>query len=155
MIFKQLAAMAGIDMRNASLQEQERFALFALPPGGVRLERGWINLHLLLWKHAIYALVQVELDEQKFRAHEIWRATWIRIDRKILAKAETLRTIALRADSRGTQPRDQSAASVHTRPIAEFSSEGELIYNEAIVNKIRQLGEPPPPFPRPRRRAPQ
>jgi hypothetical protein len=152
-IFKQLAALAGVDMRHASLQEQERFALFALPPGGARLARGWINLHLILWKYAIYALVQVELDEQKFHAHEVWRATWVRFDRRILAKAEALRTVALRADSRGTEPRDLSAASIHTSPIAEFNSEGALIHNEAVVGKIKQLGEPPPPFPRPRRRA--
>ena len=82
------------------MRDKERFALFCLRPDGQRIEEGWINLHLLLWKQIIYALVQVTTEDQPFKPHSIWGAAWTRFQKKALAKHESIRTVALRDQSR-------------------------------------------------------
>ena len=52
-------------------QERERFSLFALHPRG-KVSEGWINLHLLLWKHIIALLVKIEMEGEKYDEHKIW-----------------------------------------------------------------------------------
>ena len=53
------------------------------------LESGWINLHLLLWKHLVHLLTKVETEDAKLSEHEVWQAAWHRLERKAMAKQES------------------------------------------------------------------
>ena len=68
-------------------KDRDRFGLFALHPGGKVLE-GWINLHLLLWKHLIALLARVEDEGEKYAENKVWAPTWIRFERKVLTLKE-------------------------------------------------------------------
>ena len=105
-IFEAFARLAAADTSSMTMNERKRFALFALTPNGKALDAGWINLHLLLWKHIIYALTVVSTEDAKFEQHSIWQAAWTRFERKAHAKQENVRTLLLRAESRGSKPPD-------------------------------------------------
>jgi hypothetical protein len=87
--FSTFAVMVGVDWKNFDMREKERFALFALTKYEV-IEEGWINLHLLLWKQTIAALVKVDTEDHVFRPHEVWAAAWTRMKNKILTKHESV-----------------------------------------------------------------
>ena len=59
-------------------------------------------------------------------------------------KIETLRIrveeVRRRADSRGEPPPDLSKRSKPIEPIARFSEDGKLIWNDTITIRIRSLG---------------
>ena len=125
--------------------EQLRFALFALTPDShQRLEEGWVNLHLLLWKHTTASLVRVDTEGVTFTPHAVWQGAWRRFERKALAKAELVSAAARRHDSRGEEVPDQSSKSRPMEPIASFTPEGQLIWNSELVLTIKQLCTPPP-----------
>ena len=111
--------------------------------GGYKLAEGWINLHLLLWKFVISSLTRVETEDAKFEIHEVWRATWFRLERKALAKLVGVKTTLLRAESRGNEPPDIALRGLCLAPLAKFTETGELKWDDDIVQRIKKLGETP------------
>ena len=105
--------------------EKERFGLFALHPRG-RVKEGWINMHLLLWKHLIALLVQIEEEGEEYAEHKIWAPTWIRFERKVLALKEKVDIEVRRSESRGEPVRDMTRKSKPVEPMASFTETGDL-----------------------------
>ena len=145
-IFETLAALAassGVeslkDYDSLTNKEKERFALFAITPRGARLEQGWINFHLLLWKYLIHSLTVLETENTPFQIHSIWQATWQRFERKALAKQERTKTTILRMESRGEEPHISPKIMEPIAPLASFNAEGSLIWNNDIRQKIVSL----------------
>ena len=127
-----------------TLTEKHRHGLFAQKPSGKWEQRGFINLHLLLWKFTIYHLVQVETDDQPFSAHHVWQATWKRLERKILTVGEKVRSRILVADSRGYgPPKNLGSKGKPIEPLASISEQGTLKWNDKLIEEIKQLGKPP------------
>ena len=77
------------------------------------------------------------------KVHEVWQATWARLESKILAKKESVRSEILRADSRGDEPPCMKRKSTAFAPLAKFTPEGELEWNDELVNKIKTLATAP------------
>ena len=142
-IFEALARLAGVDMSGASLVQRERFAAFALTPTGAQLEEGWINMHLLLWKYIIFHLTQVETEDATFHAHAVWQNAWARFEKKALAKQENVRTVVLRAESRGEDPPDLERKGRPLAPIADLSGEGKILWNGKIKEELAKLATAP------------
>ena len=118
------------------------WALFALSPGEDKTAVGWINLHLLLWKYAIYHLTTVSTEDASYSAHEVWQAAWAKFKAKAEAKEVALQHIVRRAHSRGDEPRDLSSNSVLLEPIGSFTEEGKLQWDEKITKKIEGYATP-------------
>ena len=142
----ELAASEGVESLKAytsfTTNEKERFALFAITPRGARLEQGWINLHLLLWKYLIHSLTVLETENTPFQIHSIWQATWQRFERKALAKQERIKTTILRMESRGDEPHISPKSMEPLAPLASFSADGSLTWNNDIRERIRSLTKP-------------
>ena len=90
-------------------------------------------------KHVIYRLTIVETEDAVFKPHEVWQATWARIQKKVAAKSESVRSDVLRAQSRGQDPPDLTTRGECMAPLASFSSDGVLGWNKEIVDKIKKL----------------
>ena len=142
-MFDAFAHLASVDMSKATVTEWRRFALFALPPRG-KMAEGWINMHLLLWKQCVYQLTTVSTEDATFSSHEVWQAAWARFERKALAKQEHIRTILLRAESRGIEPPDVIKKASPLTPLATITPEGKVVFDESIVQQIKTLGTKPP-----------
>ena len=141
-IFKELHTLTGTAPLR-TVTERERFGLFALHPTE-RLKEGWVNLHLLLWKHLVAAIVKVELEEEKYRNENVWAPTWKRLERKVLALLERVQSDVRRKTSRGEPVPDMRRRSRPIEPIASFDEGGNLIWNEEIKQKLKELGKPKP-----------
>jgi len=129
---------------------KEKLRLFGLAPGGKPVKQGWLHLMLLLWKFIIIGLTAASLEDATLQPHAVWRSAWLRLRSKVLAKSEVLKARVRRALSRGREPPDVSGATSVIEPIAKYGSTGEVEWNESIVKKLEQLGEPPPKPTRPR-----
>ena len=138
-IFESLRTLAGLPELDG-IQEKERFALFALHPRG-RVKEGWINMHLLLWKHIIALLVKIEEEGEVYAVHKIWAPTWIRFERKVLALKEKVDIEIRRSEARGEQIRDMSRKSRPMEPLASFTEAGELQWNAELVKRVKELGK--------------
>lgn len=125
----------------ASQKDKQRHALFAIKPSGHC--DGWVNFHLLLWKHVIFSLVQVDTEDEPFAPHKIWGVAWIRFEKKTLALQERAKQVLRRAASRGNEPPDVSARGRPMHPIAKLSVTGEIEWNDGLVEAIKKLGEKP------------
>ena len=117
-------------------QEWERFCLFALLPSG-KIQEGWMNFHLLIWKQLIALLVRIELEGETYDEKAVWGPAWARMERKILALKTKVDEDVRRCEARGEQPRDMSKRSKAIAPIAGFSCEGELLWDDELVEKIK------------------
>ena len=117
-------------------RERDRFALFALIPKG-KLKPIWVDLHLLLWKNFIGALVGIELEGERFLEAKIWGGAWKRLESKIAARTERVNMIRRRAVSRGEEIPDLSKSTRLVEPIAAFDKEGILTWNAELVEKIK------------------
>ena len=135
--FEEMRKLAELPVLS-SQTERERFGLFALHPKG-KVQEGWINLHLLLWKHLIALLARVEEEGEKYAEHKIWAPTWIRFERKVLTLKEKVDIEVRRSMGRGEKIRDMSRKSRPVEPFAEFTEEGDLKWNDELVKKIKQL----------------
>ena len=120
-----------------------RFALFALLPGDKSLANGWLNFHLLLWKHIIHHLTVMETEGAAYAPHTIWKAAWIRLEKKALAKQVTLQAIHRRADSRGDLPPKLSKNTRLLAPLGAFDDEGKLEWDERFKEAVCALSKPP------------
>ena len=120
--------------------EWERFCLFALHPAG-KLDSGWVNLHLLLWKHIVALLTQIELEGEKYAEEKIWAPAWVRFERKVLTLKERVDIARRRALGRGDEPRDMSSKTKLVAPLAIFTKEGDLEWNRELVAAIRDKGK--------------
>ena len=136
-IFTELHAMSGAPPIIEE-KEWERFCLFGLLPQG-KMEEGWTALLLLLWKHLIAHLVQIEIEGARFKTTNVWAPAWKRLERKILALGVKVKDVNLRADSRGMNPPDARPRSKPMPPIANFTEEGSLEWNETITERLRAL----------------
>ena len=116
---------------------------FAITPNATQPKAGWINLHLLLWKHMIYHLTIAETEDKPFRPHEIWQAALARFQYKANAKVEIVRTDILRAESRGNEPPDLSNRGACMAPLADITPEGKLAWNDELIERITKLTKPP------------
>ena len=147
-LFADLAALAagsGVeslkDYNAFSETHKERFALFALTPTGPKLDKGWINFHLILWKHIIYSLTVLQVEGTPLHIHSIWQAAWQRFVWKAEALMEKVRTSHLRAESRGDEPPDSSGKGTAISPFASFTEEGRLVWSDELKRKIEKLAE--------------
>ena len=104
-----------------------------------KIDDGWINLHLLLWKHLVATMVAVELEGAKYDARSVWAPAWKRFEKKALALEERVRIEIRRAEARGEEPRDMEPRSHPLRPIGRFSKGGKLEWNHELVAKIKDL----------------
>ena len=120
-----------------------KFALFALTPDSKKLQEGWINLHLLIWRYLIYCLTMVEVEEATFQKHEVWQAALQAFEKRALARVEHVRTDILRADSRGIEPPDVKSKGTCLEPLASITADGKLAWNEDLKKKIEALAAPP------------
>ena len=71
----------------------------------------------------------------------------IRVERKALAKQEHIRTVMLRAESRGIEPPDVEKKASPLTPLAtitEITPEGKVVFDEPITQQIKALGTKPP-----------
>ena len=96
-------------------------------------------LHLLIWKYIVAQLVQIELEGAKYSETEIWRQAWQRFESKTLALSEVVAMERRRRESRGEEQKDLSARAKHIDPIATFTPEGVLVWNDELVTEIRNL----------------
>ena len=62
--FEKLLKLTGLP-ELTDQNDRDRFGLFALHPRG-KVLGGWINLHLLMWKHLIALLAKVEEEGEKY-----------------------------------------------------------------------------------------
>ena len=128
-------------MRHAVIndaQQRARFGLFAILPTG-KTKLSWTNLHLLIWKYIVAQLVQIELEGAKYSETEIWRQAWQRFESKTLALSEVVAMERRRRESRGEEQKDLRARAKHIDPIATFTPEGVLVWNDELVTEIRNL----------------
>ena len=123
--------------------EKQRHALFAIKPDGRREPEGWTNLMLLLWKHVVFSLVQVSTEDAVFDKYKVWSVAWIRLEKKALALQERALQVLRRDEGRGNEPRDVSSRGAALDPIAKLSPDGQLIWDEKLVKKIKTLGKKP------------
>ena len=107
------------------------------------MDEGWINFHLLLWRYTIFHLVQVEIEEAPFMAHEVWQAAWARFERKALSKLEGIKTTLLLADSRGTEPPNLAPRGVCLHPLLVADESGIAEWNDVLVAQIKSLTTAP------------
>ena len=84
--------------------------------------------------------MRIELEGEK-----VWAPAWSRPESKILAVQVRVEDTVRRAESRG-----QELASYRIRadeaeraaaPLASFSKEGKLVWNDELVDKIRALAK--------------
>ena len=136
-IFAHLLELAGRPPLTSTI-EKERFGLFAQLPTG-KLEEGWINLHLLLWKHLIALIVAIELEGEKYAEHKVWAPAWRRFQRKVAALQERLDKELRRQRSRGEPIKVYPRRAEPMRPIADISEAGDVVWNDDLVTKIRRL----------------
>lgn len=115
--------------------------MFALLPAG-KLEEGWTNLHLLLWKQFIALLVRIELEGESFGTDKVWAPAWGRFEEKVLALKTGVENVKRRAESRGEEPPDLSKRGRAIEPIASFTIDGDLTWNREIVRKLKELAKP-------------
>ena len=93
---------------------------------------------MLIWKQLIALLVRIELEGEKYDEKAVFGPTWTRFERKVLALKTKVDEDLRRTESRGDLPRDMSKRSRCIAPLAEFSKEGELVWNEEIVKEIKK-----------------
>ena len=96
---------------------------------------------LLLWKYLVAAIVRVELEGEKYDNASVWAPAWIRFEQKANALAERVNIERRRADSRGEEPKCPKKRARPMSPLASFSEEGKLVWDDALVSKIKQLGK--------------
>lgn len=135
--------MAGIcRKRNCRMKRRKRGSGFSpsLHPKR-KMEGGWINLHLLIWKQLIALLVRIEEEGEKFNAQKVWAPAWMRFEKKVLAHKEGVDIEVRRSVSRGEQIRDMRKKPRPIEPFASYLEEGDLIWNESLVRKVRELGK--------------
>ena len=141
-VFMDLARVMSITLSN--MREREWFSLFLETPNMRKQEEGWVNLHLVLWKYVIAALVRVDTEDEKFAAHDVWQATLARIRSKILARYEGVLALVRRADARGETAPDVSSKDAPFRPLASIGDEGvALKWNKEVMDKLFDLSKPP------------
>ena len=84
-------------------------------------------------------MVTVELEGARYDERGVWAPAWKRMEKKILALAERVDIEKRRAEGRGDVPRCMEARSKPMVPIARFTTEGKLEWNEPLVGRIRDL----------------
>ena len=90
-------------------------------------------------QYIIYSLTTLELDGTPLQVHSIWLASWRRFETKALAKQASLNITMLRAESRGDNPPNLARWNVPITPLAEFSEQGQLIWNKILKDKLISL----------------
>ena len=117
-----------------------RSALFLIPPRGLEIEEGWVNLHLLLWKHIVAHLVRIDTENEKFDRRSIWKPAWSRFKDKCRTLQVRVQDHRRLAESRGySKLPDLSKRGSPMAPIASFDEQGRIEWNEEICEKIEQL----------------
>ena len=84
-------------------------------------------------------LVRIELEGEEYSEADIWGGAWTRFERKVQALSVRVSEDIRRRESRGEELKDVSRRSRPVEPIASFSEEGELVWNEELVGRIRSL----------------
>ena len=97
---------------------------------------GWVHFHLLIWKHLITQLTKISTENAKLSIPDIWKLAWRDFAAKVEAKAEGLRERLRKAESQGKEPPDVSSSSKLTEPIARFSANANILWDEDITREI-------------------
>ena len=111
------------------------------PDPKYKLESSIVDLHSLLWKQFIAQLVRIELEGEKFDATQVWAPAWARLEKKVLALKFKVNEIKRRAESRGEEIPDLSKRSKAIDPIAKFSENGDLKWNDEFVKEIKSFAQ--------------
>ena len=138
-VFRAFRTLTGTHPSNVT--DKHRHTLFAIKPDGGIEDEGWVNLHLLLWKHVIFSLVQVDTEDVAFTQHGVWQPTWYRLEKKALALSERAKAVIRRAANRGEQTPDVTNRGDPLKPIARIDATGHLVWNDEIVKKLKSLGD--------------
>ena len=147
-IFRALARMMGVTVQWDDKRRAERFVLFLEVEGVKRQPAGWVNFHLVLWKYLINQFVLVELEEETFAPHEVWRATLDRFEKRAHAKQVSIQADILLADSRGEDPPDVSLKKNPLKPLGEFHpGTGAIEWDAKIIDSLTALATRPKPPP--------
>ena len=121
--------------------QKERFGLFAILPGNKKTPEGWINFHLLIWKHIVAHLVRIDTENETFDPRQVWRPAWIRMERKCLALQEKTQALIRLYESRANPfPPDVSRKGAPMYPLADIRPDGSLKWG-AIVEQIKKVKE--------------
>ena len=118
--------------------EKERFGLFALKPGE-QIAEVWQCLHLLLWRQLIGMLVGIEYDDAIFKETTVWYQAWRRLKDKAAALSERAKTDIRRKESRGEEPPNMDKRANPMKPLASWTSTGDLVWNETLVEELNEL----------------
>ena len=84
--------------------------------------------------------MRVDTEDEVFDKHEVWRAAWTRLLRKMLALVENKKTIAMRNKSRGEETPDMSEWGAAMTPLGRLKGDtGYLELDKNLVKKVREL----------------
>ena len=84
----------------------------------------------------------MDTEDEPFSPHRIWNYTWCRLEKKALSLQEKVKENIRRADSRADKPPELDGREAPLAPIAKGLTEnGEIIWDEEIVNAIKALGK--------------
>ena len=137
-VFEELRAMAGITQPKNE-REKFRLALFLIPPDGKKVEEGWIYLHLLLWKHAVAHLVNIDTLGEKYNPKSIWQPAWIRFKAKCEALQERAHDHLRLAESRAYPKPDCVKKSGPMLPLATLDEDGKLQWDKETTKRIEDI----------------
>ena len=71
----------------------------------------------------------------------MWAPAWARLEKKVLALKVKVDEVKRRAESRGEEPPDLRKRGKAAEPIASFTAEGELKWNEGVVKRLKELSK--------------
>ena len=98
--------------------------------------------------YSLYQFVLVELEEEVFAPHEVWRATLDRFEKRAHAKQVSIQADILLADSRGEDPPDVSLKKNPLKPLGEFHpGTGAIEWDATIIDSLTALATRPKPPP--------
>ena len=131
-----MRSLAGVV--ESSDREKQRYDLFTVRSNGRRVEEGWVNLHLLVWKQLVATLVRMETEGEAFARANVWRPAWKRFEKKACALAFKARQAVLRAEDRGEEERDVSGRGAPLWPIGTITKEGSLLITKEGCEEVPQ-----------------
>ena len=83
----------------------------------------------------------LQIEGTPLHINSIWQAAWQRFVWKAEALGEKVKTLHLRAESRGDEPPNSSGKGTAMSPLATFTEGGSLIWTEDLKHKIEKLTE--------------
>ena len=114
------------------------YRLFGLVDGS-SLPHGLMDLHTLVWKYILLALVAHDLDNEPFLPATIWKRALARYIRAVEATAYVARTAVETALHRGLTHKDASIEHLkkHLYPTAFLNEHGRLFWRKDMITAMK------------------